>query len=369
MPDMQVTPRELRDMDIREGFRGYNRDEVDELLERAAQTIEELQERIRKLSNQLAEVEAAPPAPAPTREAEETIHRTLLLAQRAADEAVAEAQAEAARLVEEARARAASVVADAEASARRLAEGERRRLEQEVLELAARRDALLADVDALERFSADYRERLRRILQEDLDTLTARAAVSLPRPTLHEVDLPGPSGTGPGTGSVGGAPPAGSAAGVGVTGAAPGRTEVAPAGPHGPAAPAPAPAPSVGADPGAPTGELPLGEGTGGGEATRPAGGVAAPAPEPTVSDGSGAEPGGSARAGAPAAPPDPGRPAATPQADPLDDDAFFASLRDAVRNPEPLGPRDAPSAAGEAAGGAEVGGEEKAGGFFRRRR
>lgn len=365
MPGMQVTPRELRDMDIREGFRGYNRDEVDELLERAAQTIEELQERIRKLSNQLAEVEAAPPAPAPTREAEETIHRTLLLAQRAADEAVAEAQAEAARLVEEARGRAASVVADAEASARRLAEGERRRLEQEVLELAARREALLADVDALERFSADYRERLRRMLQEDLDTLTARAAVSLPRPTLHEVDLPGAGGAGP-------SPRAGASPGTGVTGAASGRTDVPPPAPPAPPVAEPAPAPPVATDPGAPTGELSLGEGTGKGAPAAIAGGAGAPGvgadpePGPAATGVAGTDAAGSGRADTP--PPTAVAPV-TPQADPLDDDAFFASLRDAVRNPEPLGPRDAPPAFGEAAGGAEASAEEKAGGFFRRRR
>ena len=41
---MDVTPRELRDIEIREAFRGYHRDEVDELLERAAATIEDLTE-------------------------------------------------------------------------------------------------------------------------------------------------------------------------------------------------------------------------------------------------------------------------------------------------------------------------------------
>ena len=47
---MDVTPRELRDTDIREGFRGYHRDDVDELLERAAATIEGHQERVRQLT-------------------------------------------------------------------------------------------------------------------------------------------------------------------------------------------------------------------------------------------------------------------------------------------------------------------------------
>src|SRR4029079_13459298 len=93
---MDVTPRELRDIDIREGFRGYNRDDVDELLERAAGTIEALNERVRRLTEQVSTAESAPAPAASTaggsRETEEMLHRTLLLAQRAADEAVAEAQ-------------------------------------------------------------------------------------------------------------------------------------------------------------------------------------------------------------------------------------------------------------------------------------
>ena len=73
---MDVTPRELRDIDIREGFRGYNRDDVDELLERAAATIDSLNERLRKLSEQ---VQTTDTGQQPTRETEDMLHRTLLL--------------------------------------------------------------------------------------------------------------------------------------------------------------------------------------------------------------------------------------------------------------------------------------------------
>src|SRR5207342_2182758 len=115
---MDVTPRELRDIDIREGFRGYNRYDVDELLERAATTIDGSNERIRRLTEQLAEVESKQ---GKSREAEDMLQRTLLLAQRAADEAVAEAQIKARQILDDAESKSRSMVSEAETTARRQA--------------------------------------------------------------------------------------------------------------------------------------------------------------------------------------------------------------------------------------------------------
>ena len=156
---MDVTPRELRDIDIREGFRGYNRDDVDELLERAAATIEGLNERMRRLTEQVSSAEGQQ---GQSRETEDMLHRTLLLAQRAADEAVAEAQFKARQILDDAETKSRAQLAEAESAARRQVDTERRRLETEVIELGSRREALLADVDGLERFESEYRVRLRR---------------------------------------------------------------------------------------------------------------------------------------------------------------------------------------------------------------
>ena len=188
---MDVTPRELRDIDIREGFRGYNRDDVDELLERAATTIDGSNERIRRLTEQLAEAESKQ---GKSREAEDMLQRTLLLAQRAADEAVAEAQIKARQILDDAETRARNALAEAESTARRQAETERARLEGEVLDLGARREALLADVAQLEKFEAEYRVRMRRALEADLESLASQApSAAAARPPIHEVDLPTPS--------------------------------------------------------------------------------------------------------------------------------------------------------------------------------
>src|SRR3954467_2505349 len=192
---MDVTPRELRDIDIRERFGGYNRDDVDDLLERAAARIEGLESQVRDLSTR---AEAGDAESGKTRETEEMLHRTLLLAQRAADEAVAEAQTKARQILDDAESKSRSMVTEAETTARRQAETERRRLESEVLELGAKRDALVADVDALDRFEQDYRVRLRRAVEADLEQLSSKGSVApSPRPTTHDVEMPAASAPAP----------------------------------------------------------------------------------------------------------------------------------------------------------------------------
>lgn len=355
MRPMDVTPRELRDLDIKEKkFGGYDPNEVDDLLERAAGRIEALEGQVRELASraQVGDAEAGK-----TRETEEMLHRTLLLAQRAADEAVAEAQAKSRQILEDAETKSRSMVSEAETNARRQAETERRRLETEVLEFGAKRDALVADIDALERYEQDYRARLRRAVEADLEMLSSKGSVApSPRPTIHEVDLPPDApGVAP---SVASAPapaptptptpapaPMPTPAAVpppafGVAAAAPPEPPAAPVAEAPPAAPAPAPAPIV--------------------EAAAPASPFAAAqpaAPAPST------EPPWEEAASTPSAARPPlfdSEPAG--ETDHLDDDAFFASLREAVTDETPLGPRD------PAPGSASYEQDERGGGLFRRR-
>jgi DivIVA domain-containing protein len=215
MASIDVTPQELRDIEIREAWRGYHRDDVDELLERAAATIEHLQEENRQLKARLAQApkqaqpqpaqpqpaqpQPAPVAPAPlppVRTSEtDVIQRTLVLAQKAADEAVAEARAKAQQLLAESETKADQMVAEAEATARRIADAERGKLEDEIARLVGTRDALTADVDALERFEVEYRERLRVAIQAELDLLASTKHGAGDRPQLSAYDLPERSST------------------------------------------------------------------------------------------------------------------------------------------------------------------------------
>src|SRR6185503_15458491 len=107
---------ELRSSEIKDSWRGYDRDEVDDLLERAAVTIESLTNELSDAKSRPGPVAAAAAAPAPAPQAEvplpssredaEMLQRTLLLAQRAADDAVNEAQARAKQLLEESESKA-----------------------------------------------------------------------------------------------------------------------------------------------------------------------------------------------------------------------------------------------------------------------
>ncbi|MGH9048962.1 MAG: DivIVA domain-containing protein [Acidimicrobiia bacterium] len=186
---MDISPRELRDTDIKEGFRGYHRDDVDELLERAASTIESLSERVRQMSERVADAQNTSTR---SRDAEETLQRTLVLAQRTADEAIADAQKRARKMVDDAEHRAHTLVTEAETTSRRIAEEERRRIEAEVQDLAGRRDKLKSDVDSLERFESEYRQRVRAAIEKELDSLGRATSEDLEPPSLHDVEVPAP---------------------------------------------------------------------------------------------------------------------------------------------------------------------------------
>ncbi|MEI8002137.1 MAG: DivIVA domain-containing protein [Actinomycetes bacterium] len=352
---MDVTPQELREVEIREAFRGYHRDDVDELLERAAATIEHLEHQIRILQDRLASSAARPaPEPAPLPAAApapaalpavaaaatggpnaDVIQRTLILAQRAADEALSEAQARAHHLTTEAESRAHAMVTEAETTARRIAETERRRIEAEISQLGTTRDALTADVDALVRFATDYRARIRRAIESELQHLAETSGESITAPVRPVLRTEGIE-------------------------FAEEAELVAPAAPV--AIPAPAPAPPVWSDPvalpestasvaavGAFDDDFTTGASDDGGWTEAPA-----PAPAPVAEAAGWGEP----------APEPPAWAEPTPaRGAQLDDDAFFASLRDAVRDDEPLG------AGGEFFDDQDSDDDDGGRGLFRRRR
>lgn len=162
---MEMSPNQVRTATFGSARKGFDPAEVTAFLDRAAAALEAAQNhatameaRARAAVAKLQEISAAgsavssptsSPASAPHPESE-TISRTLLLAQRAADEAIAEARAEAERLVEEAR-----------QQARQVGAAEQQQVRSEVDALAARREFLHADVEQLENFLLDQRERLR----------------------------------------------------------------------------------------------------------------------------------------------------------------------------------------------------------------
>src|SRR3954447_12320123 len=143
---------------------GYDEEEVDAFLD-------EVEAELRRL---LAEHEsigraapAAPPtppppaaAPAPAEEPSEAALRTLLLAQRTADEAIAQARAEAEQVVAQARVRAGSIESEAQ-----------QQHATAMAELARQRDALERQIEGLRGFEREYRTRLKAYLEGQLRDL------------------------------------------------------------------------------------------------------------------------------------------------------------------------------------------------------
>jgi DivIVA domain-containing protein len=237
-----LTPTDVANKQFAIKMRGYAVDEVDVFLEE----VETELARLLRQNNDLKNRAAAPPPPPPaeplrpaepeppvaapqpaaqpaaqplaSNEGQEAALRTLLLAQRTADEAVAEARAEAAQIVQSARAEAEQVLGQARAEAeqtltaaraeadqlrsssrgeaettlsRARAEAERTvatardsalQMEQQAAakvqaatgDLEERRRSLESRIEELRAFEREYRTRLRAYLENQLRELVSR---------------------------------------------------------------------------------------------------------------------------------------------------------------------------------------------------
>jgi cell division initiation protein len=243
----------LRTVEFRLTLKGYNVDEVDEYLEKAAveaealhEQVRQMSERVRQASERIASLESerrepAPAAVAPVAAAagavtDDTVQRTLVVAQRVVDELKAEAEVEAAKTVSEAEERARVTVSEAEARARTLTSESEQRLREEVSRLETMRGKLATDVETMARHLEQERNRLRGALTEVLKWVDENVQPANSLMALHP------------RGSEGGRP-----AGAGPRPAEPAKpAEAAPGAAEAP--PRPAPRPAAAAAAGAPAG-------------------------------------------------------------------------------------------------------------------
>ncbi|MGQ0520580.1 MAG: DivIVA domain-containing protein [Actinomycetota bacterium] len=177
---MDVSAQTIRQVEFREKLRGYHQDDVDEFLERVAAGIEILQERLRQATERAVRAEQAATG---SREDDESLRRTLVLAQRTADLAVKEAREQAARVVEEAEGEASAMLAAAGEECRRQAEEAEAQVRTDVARLEAARSQLEQDVDRLVRYLDEQRARVKAALAEAARGLdTALSAQPAPQP-------------------------------------------------------------------------------------------------------------------------------------------------------------------------------------------
>jgi cell division initiation protein len=165
---MEISGRILREVEFRDRLRGYDTDEVDEFLEKVAVAVDEL----------LAEREAArekPARPAEPALDDESLRRTLVLAQRTADLAVREAREEATALVEEARIEAGALTAEARDEADRVRAEAEQEVHARIAALESRRVELEHEIEELDRIAATERGRLVASLSAALESLGGMA--------------------------------------------------------------------------------------------------------------------------------------------------------------------------------------------------
>jgi DivIVA domain-containing protein len=170
----------LRTVEFRETLKGYHRDDVDEYLEKAAVEAEGLQEqlrqsgeRLRQAAERISQLETAvdhqPSTPSSDPVvSDDSLQRTLLLAQRFLDETKADAEASATKLLAEAEAKARMLTEQAQAHASQIANESEQRLRDEIRRLEESRNRLSHEVDSMSRHLEGERNRLRTALGDIL---------------------------------------------------------------------------------------------------------------------------------------------------------------------------------------------------------
>jgi cell division septum initiation protein DivIVA len=207
---MELSPDSVSGTTFRIVKKGCDPEEVRTYLAQLAVSFEAMQKhaaameaRARAATARLQEIAAQPAvAPAgPTQdEAADSISRAMLLAQRTADTTIREADIEATQIITRAKAEAQILVDsgqgalnrmldEAKHDARKAAEGELKRVEDEVASMLARRDFLLSDVEHLEQHIVTQRERLRDVASalNDLVSRVPGGLADLRRPLISAV--------------------------------------------------------------------------------------------------------------------------------------------------------------------------------------
>ena len=181
---MDISPQTIRQVEFREKkIGGYHPDDVDEFLERMAAGVEIIQERLRLATDRAVRAEAAATE---SREDDESLRKTLVLAQRTADLAVKEGREQAARLLESAEEEAATLRRDAQEEARSLIEQAQAQVRADVTRLEATRRQLDDDVDRLYRYLDEQRARAKGVLNDAAAHIDR--ALTLPeRPVLSDI--------------------------------------------------------------------------------------------------------------------------------------------------------------------------------------
>ncbi len=210
---MEIDARIIREVEFREKIRGYNPDDVDDFLEQVALAFEAMEDRLRSASAAPAATGVMPQVETrdirssspitPMERAKEngagyefdddTIQRTLLLAQKTADMTVKKAEEQAETTLEEAKARAEVLVTQAQQRAREIVDDAVNQARDEVLDLAKSKDRLLAELSQLTSRVSSAKGQMKHLLESVLMQIEESFAPfanqeNVPAPRAHDAD-------------------------------------------------------------------------------------------------------------------------------------------------------------------------------------
>ena len=185
LPGMEFTSKALREAEFREKRGGYHPEDVDRLLEEAADGVDALHERLRQAVDRAQKAEAAAESGG---SADETLKRTLVLAQRTADMAIQEAREQATKIVAAAEQKADALLADAEQRANRAHDEAIADIRSDLVSLEAVRSRGQQEVDILNNWVQEHRSHLSTTLKEALGVVE-RAGTLSPAPSTHPIEV------------------------------------------------------------------------------------------------------------------------------------------------------------------------------------
>lgn len=158
MEENAVDAQKIREVEFRERMRGYHQEDVDEFLEQVAKGVEVLETQLTQAREELARMKANPPVAASSTASgdfsDDVIQRTLIVAQKAADQLRDDAESEAREIRAEAQRQAERILGEARTTARLIEEERRKNLLQELAQLEAefnRRQEQLANIVSRDR--------------------------------------------------------------------------------------------------------------------------------------------------------------------------------------------------------------------------
>ncbi len=175
-----IDASQIRDVEFREKMRGYHQEDVDEFLEKVAKGVELLEEELAQARKEIEELRSRAGTTGAVEVVADTdiIQRTLLVAQKAADQLREEAERDAEQIRGQARMEADRMLEEARESAAAIEEARRRNLADEIARLEGELDDRKQELEQVSARIGDFKTRLKEELAAMMQLVESSEFVS-----------------------------------------------------------------------------------------------------------------------------------------------------------------------------------------------